>query len=47
MRLVSCVYDLILCAYTMPMFMLWIGNAEGYINGMKEMQYVTCWDKYG
>ena len=35
MRLVSCEYGFILCVYTMPMFMLWIGNVEGYITRMK------------
>jgi hypothetical protein len=35
MRSVSCGYELILYAYIMPMFMLWTGNVEGYISGMK------------
>lgn len=30
----------------MSMFMLWMGNAEGYINGMKEVQFVACWNKH-
>lgn len=30
-RLVSCGYGLILCGYTMVMFMLWIDYVEGYI----------------
>ena len=34
MRLVSCGYDLILCDYTMSIFMLWTSNVEGYIGGM-------------
>ena len=29
MRSMSCGYELILCDYTMSMFMLWIGNVEG------------------
>ena len=44
-RSVSCGYELILCDYTM--FMLWTCYAEGYINGMKEVCFVTCWDKHG
>ena len=35
MRSVSCGYDLILWAYTMPMFMLWTYNVERYISEMK------------
>jgi len=35
MRSISCGYELILCDYTMPMFMLWKNNVEGYISGMR------------
>jgi len=35
MRLVSCGYDLILCVYTMHMFMLWTCNVERYITRVK------------
>jgi len=34
-RLVSCGYELILYSCTMPMFMLWTSNVEGYISEMK------------
>ena len=31
----SCGYEFILYYCTMPMFMLWIGNFEGYISEVK------------
>ena len=35
MKSISCGHELILYGCTMPMFMLWIGNAKGYINEVK------------
>ena len=35
MSVVSCGYGLTLYSFTMSMFMLWIGNAKGYINEVK------------
>jgi len=35
MRSISCGNELILCVYTMSMFMVWAGNVEVYISGME------------
>jgi len=45
MRSISCGYELILCDYIMSM--LWIAYTKGYINEMKEVWSVACWDKHG
>jgi len=45
MRLVSCGYELILCDYIMSM--LWTDYTNGYINEMKVVWSVVCWDKHG
>ena len=45
MRSISCGYELILCDYTMSM--LWVGYTKGYINRMKVVCFVACWDKHG
>ena len=46
-RSVSCGHEFILYAYTMPMFMLWTSNAEGYISEVKVVWSATSYDKHG
>ena len=47
MSLVSCGYEFILYVYTMSIFILWTGYVHGYINKMKVVCFVVCWDKHG
>ena len=35
MRLISCGYDFVLCAYNYAYVYVMVDNGEGYINGMK------------
>jgi len=44
MRSVSCEYEFILYACIMPMLTLWTGYIEGYINKVKEVWFVACWN---